>query len=228
MRKIKKIFFVLRNKIKGYPLNCKIHSRKIKNTIFGGKNYVGKNVFLWNCNVGFASYFSTNCSFSMTLFGKYCSIGPNTSLIRGTHPTKQFVSTYPGFFSPMNPVSLECFTDKTSFSEFKYIEKNKKKYSCIIGNDVWIGANALLLEGITIGDGAIIAAGSVVIKSIPPYEIWGGNPAHLIRKRFNDDQIEFLESIQWWNWPLAKIKEKSAYFLDIDKLMLHIDNNDND
>jgi acetyltransferase-like isoleucine patch superfamily enzyme len=76
----------------------------------------------------------------------------------------------------------------------------------VIGNDVWVGAGAIILSGVSIGDGAIVAAGAVVTKDVPPYAIVGGNPAKLIRYRFSEDQIAKLLSISWWNWSEDKIK----------------------
>lgn len=81
----------------------------------------------------------------------------------------------------------------------KYIEKSKKPLP-IIGNDVWIGFGATVLNGVTIGDGAIIAAGAVVTKDVPPYAIVGGNPAHVIKYRFSKEVVEKLLALQWWNY----------------------------
>jgi virginiamycin A acetyltransferase len=76
----------------------------------------------------------------------------------------------------------------------------------IIGNDVWIGYGATILSGVIIGDGAIIGAGAVISKSIEPYSIMVGNPAKLIKKRFSNKTIKFLNEIKWWNWDIDKIK----------------------
>jgi chloramphenicol O-acetyltransferase type B len=81
-----------------------------------------------------------------------------------------------------------------------------RKGDTVIGNDVWIGTEALILPGRHIGDGAVIAARAVVTKDVGPYEIWGGNPARLIKKRFSDEEIEILLQIKWWNWDSEKIK----------------------
>lgn len=81
-----------------------------------------------------------------------------------------------------------------------------------IGNDVWIGANAVILPGVTVGDGAVIAAGAVVTKDVKPYSIVGGVPAKLIKYRFEPWQIELLLKLKWWDWPLEKIKENITLF----------------
>ena len=76
-----------------------------------------------------------------------------------------------------------------------------------VGNDVWIGYKATIMPGVEIGDGAIIAAGSVVTKNIAPYTIAGGNPAVEIKKRFPEEQIKVLLEMRWWDWPVEKITE---------------------
>ena len=85
------------------------------------------------------------------------------------------------------------------------------KGNITIGNDVWIGYEAVILSGVTIGDGAIIGTRSVVTKDVPPYTIVGGAPARVIKKRFSDDVIEKLLKIKWWNWPVEKIAGSLEY-----------------
>jgi virginiamycin A acetyltransferase len=95
------------------------------------------------------------------------------------------------------------------------------KGDTIIMNDVWIGFEALIMPGVKIGNGAIIASGSVVTKNVDSYTIVGGNPAVVIRKRFSDDIIDKLEKIQWWNWNSEKVTDKldSIVNADIEKLL---------
>lgn len=91
----------------------------------------------------------------------------------------------------------------------------------MIGNDVWIGYEALIMAGVHIGNGAIIAARAVVTKDVPPYTIVGGVPARLIRKRFTDDTIQKMEALKWWDWSYEKIKQCLPYLTsgDIDRLL---------
>ena len=95
------------------------------------------------------------------------------------------------------------------------------KGDTIIGNDVWIGYNASIMPGIQIGDGAIIAANSVVTKNVDSYSIVGGNPATEIRKRFNEDQIKQLLELKWWNWDIEKITDNLEILTssDLEKLI---------
>jgi virginiamycin A acetyltransferase len=92
----------------------------------------------------------------------------------------------------------------------------------VIGNDVWIGQNVTIMPGVKVGDGAIIAANSTVVKSIEPYTIYGGNPAKFIKKRFSDEKTQFLLKLQWWNWDEEKIfnnLEKLTSKAELDELM---------
>ena len=89
----------------------------------------------------------------------------------------------------------------------------------IIGNDVWIGASVSILPGVHIGDGAVIAAGSVVCKDVSPYAIVGGIPAKVIKYRFNKNQIKSLMKIKWWEWSHDKIEENLELFYDIDEFL---------
>lgn len=103
----------------------------------------------------------------------------------------------------------------TQLKSFGFIPKNIEEENCkriAIGNDVWIGANASVLPGIVIGDGAVIGAGSVVTKNIPPYAIVAGNPAKIIKYRFNEKVIEKMKEWEWWNWPVDVIKDNLDLF----------------
>jgi serine acetyltransferase len=98
------------------------------------------------------------------------------------------------------------------------------KGDIIIGNDVWIGAKATIMSGITIGDGAIIAAGSVVVKDVEPYSMVGGNPAKHLKFRFTEKQIDSLLKISWWNWTEDRIKS-DAMMMWSDSIDEFIDKN---
>ena len=80
----------------------------------------------------------------------------------------------------------------------------------VVGNDVWMGYNSIIMPGVTIGSGAIIASGSVVTRDVAPYTIVGGNPAQLVRQRFDDETIAALLAIAWWDWPTEKINANLA------------------
>lgn len=99
----------------------------------------------------------------------------------------------------------------------------RNNQSIIVGNDVWIGANVVLLPGVYIGNGAIIAAGAVVTHDIEPYSIVGGVPAKKIRYRFEHDVIEKLQEIQWWNWDVEKIEDNIEMFYQPEIFLKSLD-----
>ncbi len=129
------------------------------------------------------------------IIGKFCQIASGIKIImNGANHRMNSVTTYP--FNIMGN-GWEKVTPK--------LEDLPLKGDTIIGNDVWIGQNVTILPGVHIGDGAIIGANSVVSKDVPAYHIAGGNPCKIIRKRFDDELIDHLEKIQWWNWDEEKI-----------------------
>lgn len=136
--------------------------------------------------------------------GRFSSIGPGSTFLMpgGNHPMVG-PSTYP--FTMFGGTWAE-----NTLEEFREIEQPG---DTIIGNDVWIGREATILAGITIGDGAVIGAHSVVTKNVAPYEIVAGNPAAHIRTRFNQDDIQRLLDASWWEWPVEKISEHAAVIM---------------
>lgn len=129
------------------------------------------------------------------IIGKFCAIASGVRFImNGANHKLDIFTTYPfGVFRNGWEVALAS-TDNLH-----------NKGDIIIGNDVWVGYNAKLMGGVQIGDGAIIAANSTVTGNVAPYTIVGGNPATLIRKRFDDDVIAILLEMKWWNWDVQKI-----------------------
>lgn len=89
----------------------------------------------------------------------------------------------------------------------------------VIGNDVWIGIRAIILPGVNVHDGAVIGAGRVVTKDVGPYEIWAGNPARMIRKRFDDETIEKLLEMKWWDWSDQKLGQAGIDICDVNRMI---------
>lgn len=179
--------------------------------ILEGNNRFCKGTNLFHCKVGRGSYFNTGTEFHHVIVGRYCSIGSNVKAIIGRHPTSEFVSTHPAFFSTAKQVGF-TYVNRNKFEEYLYV---KNQYTVEIGNDVWIGSDVRIMGGICIGDGAIIAAGAVVTKNVPPYALVGGVPAHIIRYRFTDTQIDALLKFRWWDRDETWIKAHSNDFENI-------------
>lgn len=136
---------------------------------------------------------------SNILIGKYCSLAKDILFIMSDEHELNHVSTHP-FQSIINIANSDV--DMYADNELK------KRCQVIIGHDVWIGMNATILGGIRIGTGAVIAAGSLVTKDVPPYTIVGGCPARVIRRRLPEDIAQKLLSIRWWNWPYRVIQDR--------------------
>lgn len=160
----------------------------VDNTSKLGKHIVlFKDVVIINSNIGDYSFVQKNSMLNQADVGKFCSIAMGVVIGPGQHPV-HFVSTHPSFYSATQPVAK-------TFSDGEYFEPFKRT---TIGNDVWIGHNAVLMDGITVGNGAIIAAGAVVTKDVPDYAIVGGVPARIIKYRFSEDVIHRILNSKWW------------------------------
>lgn len=129
--------------------------------------------------------------------GSFCSIARNVAMYESFHNLDR-TTTY---FIERNILQTQ---------ELEDAEISKGKIE--VGNDVWIGDSAILLSGVSIGDGAVIAAGAVVASSVPPYAIVAGNPARIIRYRFPENKINELMSIKWWEWSEEKNYERIKFF----------------
>lgn len=131
------------------------------------------------------------------IIGKFCQIASGvTFIMNGANHLTDAVSTFP--FAIFGDDWAGAMAGKSYPS----------RGDTTVGNDVWIGYEATIMAGVTIGDGAIIGAKSVVTRDVPPYTIVGGNPAREIRKRFTDEEIEHLLAVRWWDWPVERITEK--------------------
>lgn len=156
-------------------------------SVLAGNNKLGKGTHVHGSKIGRHTYV-VNARIVRSDIGSFCSIGPEVNIGGlGSHPAK-WISTHPVFYSTIKQ-SGKTFANKDLFGELK----NNR-----IGSDVWIGARSLILDGIQIGSGAIVAAGSIVTKDIPPYAIVGGVPATIIKYRFSADVISSLLDWQWW------------------------------
>lgn len=160
-----------------------------KESVVSNKSRIQRFVILRKCVVSDYSYIGYNTNIYNASIGKFCSISKDVCIGLPSHPTK-FISTSPLFVNVQNG---------TGYSWSKQDLFNSVPEKVVIGNDVWIGMKSTIMGGITIGNGAIIAAHSVVTKDVPPYAIVGGVPSKIIKYRFNDSIIETLQKSEWWN-----------------------------
>ena len=166
-----------------------------RNSVFEGANIIYGNTS-FEGYLGYGSYMASNCSIKAKI-GRFTSIASHCSTAIGKHPLQlPFVSMSPMFYS-MRTSGFGCtFADRQLYDEYKFAEA---PYPVVIGSDCWIGQGSQIVEGVRIGDGAVVLAGAVVTKDVPPYAIVGGVPAQIKSYRYDDETIKFLVKVQWWN-----------------------------
>lgn len=170
--------------------------------------------------IGAYTYFGEGCLLgSAESIGRFCSFAPGVKLGLGKHPV-HFLSTHPFFFRSSGPFAPEAIPEGLGMPRpAQYVS-----FAPIVGHDVWVGANAVILRGVRIGHGAVIAAGSVVTQDVRPYAIVGGTPAKEIRRRFDDAVCERLLALRWWDYDLAllagvDVSDVPARIEDMERLL---------
>ena len=187
-----------------YPNSRVAASASVKDCTIANKVFIGQKSIVNSSSIKTRSYINSSSVVNNAFIGAYTSIGSNVKIGLGSHPTSLF-STHPIFYSEKASISFM----------FKGVPTNKFKASytefprTIIGSDVWIGDNAIVIGGVEIGHGSVIAAGSVVTKKVEPYSVVGGVPAKVIKYRFNDKTIRYLLETSWW-----EIEEKYLFRLN--------------
>lgn len=175
----------------------KFDARRCDNLLVESPSTGKKATFKGDCYMGAFSYVGTGSVLTNTTVGRYCSIAANVTIGPTKHPTDRF-TTHTFAFG-----SIGSFRN---CEDFMLIRRRDAPFEgdlrTTIGNDVWIGANAVIMRGVSIGDGAIVGAGAVVTKDVPPFAIVGGVPARIIRHRFEGDLVKSLIDTQWWKYDL--------------------------
>ena len=198
----------------------------MKGSTFEGMNQVRERT-TYRGSMGYGSYIAPD-SFVLANIGKFCSLGSEIRTVTGIHPyTYPYAATSPCFISPDNcryQNGGSFATRDIGFQQMRYADPSCK-VEVIIGNDVWIGDRVTLIAGATIGDGAVILAGAVVTKDVPPYAIVGGVPAKVLYFRYSEEDINWLLSIKWWDNTPGWFKEHWELLNDIEELKGYYETN---
>lgn len=201
-----------------YPRTNDSHTVYLKSVITNSNIIVG-DYTMYNDFVSDPTQFEKNnvlyhypVNQDKLIIGKFCSIACGAKFIfTSANHTLQSLSTYP----------FPIFFEEWGLGKNQVATAWDNKGDTVIGDDVWIGYEAVILSGVHIGDGAIIGTRAVVTKDVPPYTIVGGIPAKEIRKRYDKETIRKLLRIQWWNWSFDKIQQSIPYIVngEVDKLL---------
>jgi len=173
----------------------------------GSWTEIGENTNIVESVFDDYSYDAGNVQIIYAEIGKFCSIASHVRINPGNHPKERVTQHHCTYRRKQYNFDV-C--DEEGFFNWR------RNFKCIIGNDVWIGHAAIIMPGINIGDGAIIGSGAVVTKDIGPYEIAVGIPAKSIKKRFDDNIINKLLKIKWWDWDREKLEKAFQDFYDIN------------
>lgn len=175
---------------------------------FEGANSIGPHSYFLG-SMGYGTYLNNNCCIVANI-GRFTSIAPHVRSSNGVHPyTYPFATTSPMFYSTKKQCG-STFANKMMFQEVAPL--------ATIGNDCWIGENVFFAGNLTIGDGAVVLAGAVVTKDVPPYAVVGGVPAKVLKYRYSKADIQFLLEHKWWNKDIEWLKENWESLTDIGKL----------
>lgn len=183
---------------------CKIgqHATIIRSTLLCNAR-VYERVRLVGSTLGRHSYIAERAHINQATIGNFTCIGPEVLIGLASHPISEFVSVHPIFYSRHFHTATPFVQDSLEFKEMA---------ETYIGNDVWLGARCIIKGGINIGDGAIVGAGSVVTKDVPPYAIVVGAPARIIRHRYTKEIIDKLLKLAWWNYPDSWLRQNCHKF----------------
>jgi len=156
-----------------------------------------ENSIINNSEINSYTYLGKNCLVQNASIGKFCSIANEVLIGLGNHPL-DLLSTSPLFYRVFNPLQISLIKKDIDITEYKPIS---------IGNDVWIGTRSIIIDGVSIGHGAVLAANSVVTKDVPPYAVVGGIPAKIIKYRFPAEKVEKILYSRWWENTIDKISQ---------------------
>lgn len=198
---MKRLILLLISKLKSIFQKNVAFSSRVEFSVVSPKAKVWGHCKLFHSSVGDFSYVGPNTRLTYAEVGKFCSIAGEVIVGMGTH-TLENLSTSPIFTEEKNGTSIK-WINKTIAEPFRKV---------LIDNDVWIGSRVMVMGGVHIGNGAVVGAGAIVTKDVPPYAVVAGVPAKIIRYRFSPDEIIRLEKVQWWNINPLYLKKKVILF----------------
>lgn len=178
-------------------------------TKFGRHCRINGPVYVLDSHIGDYSYLESNVRVSYTIMGRFTSVAPSAQVGLASHPIQDNVSLHPAFYRQDPALGYDLVSAQTEHQELQTTR---------VGNDVWIGAGALVVGGVTIGDGAVVAAGAVVTRDVPPYAVVGGIPAKVLRHRFEEDTVQYLLELRWWDRSEAWWRSHAHLMRDIGSL----------
>ncbi|MFI8682543.1 type B chloramphenicol O-acetyltransferase [Brevundimonas diminuta] len=158
-----------------------------------------------------ARYLMTEPGVDRLIIGDFCSIGSGAAFIMAGNQghRNDWASSFPFFYMPEVPHFAGA------------VDAFRPAGDTVIGNDVWIGSEAIIMPGVKVGDGAVIGTRALVTRDVEPYAIVGGNPARVIRKRFDDDSVAMLLEMKWWDWDDARLRQAMPLLCSGDIAALH-------
>ncbi|RUR52558.1 CatB-related O-acetyltransferase [Aeromonas veronii] len=202
---LRKLLMAFKNSLRRFKVNLKssFYKRKNKTSSFADKSVLFQKANVKNSSIGKYTYLAGFANINNCKIGDFCSIADGVRIGIGMHPLN-YISTHPVFYSAKTIFPYKLL-ESSVLSKLPDYDESKE---VIIGNDVWIGTSSIILDGVKIGNGVVIAAGAVVTKDVPDYAIVGGVPARIIKYR---PTSETIDGVKWWD-------------LDEDRLRSYIQN----
>lgn len=191
IKRLRLVVFNKSNKTNIRSVRANLKANYGRNVSVGFNSFVDENV-----QIGDYSYINSNSYIENCSIGKFCSISSGVYISPFEHDYS-LKSTHPLLYN--------------SYYKFVQNDAPPRREKVIIGNDVLISLNAIILQGVVIGDGAVIGAGAIVTKDVRPYEIVGGVPARHIKFRFDEETIEQMKCLKWWDWDTNKIRNNISF-----------------
>ncbi|NQX40296.1 transferase hexapeptide (six repeat-containing protein) [Pedobacter steynii] len=194
-----------------YP-TCEFYSgARISNTTFDQFNIINRNVTIDSCTIGSHTYVQKKSTIFNAEIGRFCSIASGVSIGPGIHKVDG-VTTHPALYLKNTPL-------RKVYSKEDRFQSSKRT---TIGHDVWIGERAIIIDGVNIGNGAIIAAGAVVTKNVEAYSIVGGVPSKFIRYRFDKEVASRINESEWWNNSEEWLEDNCLTFMDQEEFLINL------